>query len=31
MFVRDNALQTSALGYGLQDYSRELDNPSERN
>ena len=31
MFVTDNALQTSALGYGLEDYSCGLDHPSEGN
>ena len=30
-FVTDNAIQTSTLGYGLQDYSRGLDHPSKRN
>ena len=29
-FVTDNAIQTSTLGYGLQDYSCGLDHPSER-
>ena len=28
-FVTDNTLQTSALGYGLEDYSCGLDHPSE--
>ena len=28
-FVTDNAIQTSTLGYGLQDYSCGLDHPSE--
>ena len=30
-FVTDNVLQTSALVYSLQNYSRGLDHPSKRN